>query len=58
MGKKHPPKTLRYCTNCQKKTYYKYDPMIGHSFCLECGRSSLFAKFKKPITHKDSKKKK
>ena len=43
-----PPDTKRYCLNCKEITIYTYDRMIGHSFCKKCGRSSLFAKFKKP----------
>ncbi len=47
MGK-HPPKTQRYCLNCKEMTKFKYDPFTGHSYCLECGRNSQFAKRKNP----------
>ena len=42
MGKISPI-TKRYCNNCEKVTNFKYDRRIGHSYCVECGRGSLFA---------------
>lgn len=41
--KKIPPKTMRYCFNCEKKTKFKFDRIIGHSYCSECGKGSNFA---------------
>jgi hypothetical protein len=32
-----PPKTKRMCPVCEKETKFKYDPVIGHSRCEECG---------------------
>jgi hypothetical protein len=48
MRKPLPPLTKRYCTNCQQITKYKYDRVIGHSYCLKCGRSSLFSRREPP----------
>lgn len=31
------PYSKRYCTNCDKETIFKYDRIIGHSACEECG---------------------
>ena len=39
-----PPQTRRYCTNCKKMMIYKYQRMVGHSYCIGCGTSSLFSK--------------
>jgi hypothetical protein len=43
-----PPKTKRYCTICNNYQWYIYDPMLNHSFCRRCKRSSLFSKKEKP----------
>jgi len=48
MKKKAPSKTKRYCTVCKKETIYKYDRIIGHSYCTRCASSSLFSKHYKP----------
>lgn len=32
-----PPKTIRYCLICKKKTKWIFNPRIGHSQCGECG---------------------
>lgn len=32
-----PPKTVRYCYICKKKTKWMFNPRIGHSLCGECG---------------------
>lgn len=31
------PYSERYCINCNKETLFKYDRIIGHSSCEECG---------------------
>jgi len=32
-----PPKTKRFCINCEKETKFEYNRNIGHSECCECG---------------------
>ena len=32
-----PPRTLRYCINCEKNVLFDYDKIIGHSKCSKCG---------------------
>lgn len=32
-----PPKSTRYCPVCEENTKWKYNPLIGHSCCTECG---------------------
>lgn len=32
-----PPKSRRYCLACQKRTSFRYDKIVGHSRCCECG---------------------
>ena len=34
---KVPPESIRYCLGCQKNTIWKYNKVVGHSRCLECG---------------------
>ena len=51
--KKLPPKTKRYCNICKEITTYKYDNFIGHSFCIKCGRSSLYSKKPKEVKMKE-----
>ena len=55
MKSKIPPQTKRYCTNCKKITSYKFDKMIHHSYCIECGASSMFAKRHEPKYQKEGK---
>jgi len=38
--KKHPPKSERYCLCCEDMTEFKYNNMVGHSECKECGGRS------------------
>ena len=38
------PQTKRYCRNCKKPTWFKYDKMVRHSHCRECGFNSLIAR--------------
>ena len=49
-----PPKTKRYCLNCKRETTFKYDRVIGHSYCLRCGCQSYCAV--KPIPKKEKQK--
>lgn len=37
-----PPKTIRYCLNCEKTTEFKYNKTIGHSRCIECDGYKCF----------------
>jgi hypothetical protein len=34
---KRPPKSRRYCHMCKGITTWEYNPIIGHSECIECG---------------------
>lgn len=35
---KNIPTTLRYCINCKKNYWFKYDRNVGHSNCSNCGQ--------------------
>lgn len=35
--KQIPPLTIRFCLVCNKETYFKHNPIIGHSECTICG---------------------
>ena len=35
--RKPPPKIIKYCELCEKKTKFEYKKNIGHSECTECG---------------------
>lgn len=37
MKKSIPPATRRYCAYCKTITTFRYDKVIGHSRCQECG---------------------
>jgi len=39
--KSPPPETERWCMACQKMTIWKYNKLVGHSRCTECG--SIFS---------------
>jgi Zn ribbon nucleic-acid-binding protein len=32
-----PPKSERYCLNCEKMTIFEYNRNVFHSECVECG---------------------
>ena len=32
-----PPESTRYCLGCCKMTVWKYNKIVGHSRCTECG---------------------
>ena len=32
-----PPTSTRFCLSCQAMTEWKYNRVIGHSRCTECG---------------------
>lgn len=32
-----PPKSTRFCINCERRTVFKYNPTVLHSECVECG---------------------
>ena len=32
-----PPKSIRFCLNCERDTKWEFNQNIGHSECLECG---------------------
>jgi hypothetical protein len=34
-----PPDSERFCLSCQRKTTWRYNPVVGHSRCTECGGS-------------------
>jgi hypothetical protein len=34
-----PPDTERYCLSCLEKTIWKYNKIVGHSRCTQCGGS-------------------
>ena len=37
-----PPKTTRFCINCNKITRFEYNSNVLHSECTECGcRNSI-----------------
>jgi hypothetical protein len=38
-----PPLEDRYCGICDKITKWKYNRVIGHGQCTECGSSSLYS---------------
>ena len=39
--KSPPPETERWCIACKKMTIWKYNKLVGHSRCTECG--SIFS---------------
>lgn len=43
----NPPSSKRYCLYCKDMRKFKFDRMIGHSACVECG--SHFSKRLAPI---------
>jgi len=47
---KKPPRTGRCCPNCKRKTSWRYDRNIGHSYCNECGASSVILQDSHNIT--------
>lgn len=53
-----PPKTVRYCYICKKKTKWMFNPRIGHSLCGECGYrkiSDILINYEGRIMEKETK---
>lgn len=46
----HPPRTKRYCVNCERMTFFKYNPNVTHSECLRCG--GRYSLRKEPVVKK------
>lgn len=34
---RYPPKTIRFCLNCEEERIFKYNPSVFHSECVVCG---------------------
>lgn len=48
MGRKTVVKTLRYCQQCKRNTFWLYNRIIRHSRCHSCGGS-----FSRPVDEKE-----